>query len=225
MRISFNRRTRILLTPGSDNGTPMPRDEPLAENPPYGAMIDYYLKANTSGPLTIEILDPAGEVIRKYSSEDKATSGESGHAQHSRVLGATRLNLFRLRPACIDGSGISVRRRPARPAGGGGGGWWWTWRCCYCLAWDLHRQAFCRRKKLHSAADSENGSAHQIKIYAHVAPSVQIVGAALRGRPFVRNRTIEQRAATEGRPYNNARQLGSSLKCPMIMRALLLVRP
>lgn len=61
------------ITPGSDNGTPMPRDEPLAENPPNGALIDYYLKSNASGPVTLEILDPAGEVIRKYSSEDKAT--------------------------------------------------------------------------------------------------------------------------------------------------------
>ena len=67
----FQPADAYLLTAGNDNGTPMPRDEPLAENPPYGAMIDYYLKANTSGPLTIEILDPAGEVIRKYSSEDK----------------------------------------------------------------------------------------------------------------------------------------------------------
>ncbi|MEK6334091.1 MAG: hypothetical protein AABM67_04020 [Acidobacteriota bacterium] len=59
------------LPQSSDNGTPMPRDEPLAENPPYGAMIDYYLKANVTGPLTLEILDPSGEVVRRYSSEDK----------------------------------------------------------------------------------------------------------------------------------------------------------
>jgi len=69
----FEPAPTYLLTAGSDNGTPMPRDEPLAENPPFGAIIDYYLKANTSGPLSIEILDPAGEVIRKYSSEDKPT--------------------------------------------------------------------------------------------------------------------------------------------------------
>ncbi|HKG79688.1 MAG TPA: hypothetical protein VKA78_09725, partial [Pyrinomonadaceae bacterium] len=31
----FQPAEAILLTPGSDNGTPMPRDEPLAENPPY----------------------------------------------------------------------------------------------------------------------------------------------------------------------------------------------
>ena len=34
-------------------------------------MIDYYLKANASGPVVVEILDPAGDVIRRYSSDDK----------------------------------------------------------------------------------------------------------------------------------------------------------
>jgi len=62
----------IQLIPGADFvGTPIPRDEPIAENPPAGAMIDYYLKSNASGPVTLEIIDPSGEVIRKYSSEDK----------------------------------------------------------------------------------------------------------------------------------------------------------
>ena len=53
------------------DGTPQPRDEPLAQNPPFGATIDYYLKSNVSGPVTLEILDPAGDVIRRYSSDDK----------------------------------------------------------------------------------------------------------------------------------------------------------
>jgi hypothetical protein len=61
------------ITPGSDEGTPQPRDEALAENPPTGAMIDYYLKTNTDGPVVLEILDPAGEMIRRYSSEDRPT--------------------------------------------------------------------------------------------------------------------------------------------------------
>lgn len=59
------------LPQSSDNGTPMPRDEPLAENPPYGAMIDYYLRSNVAGPVMLEILDPSGEVIRRYRSDDK----------------------------------------------------------------------------------------------------------------------------------------------------------
>ena len=69
----FRPADAFLLPPYSENGTPQPRDEPLAENPPYGAIIDYYLKAAAGAPVTLEILSPAGEVVRRYSSEDKVT--------------------------------------------------------------------------------------------------------------------------------------------------------
>jgi len=109
------------LPPSSDNGTPMPRDEPLAANPPYGAMIDYYLKANVTGPLTLEILDPAGDVIRRYSSEDKSppvnpdTLSIPAFWVRTPEPLSTRAGMHRwiwdLRPT-----------PPPRPAGGGGGG-------------------------------------------------------------------------------------------------------
>lgn len=67
----FKPAVTINVIPGSDNGTPQPRDEPLAENPPNGAMIDYYLKTAASGAVVLEILDPAGDMIRRYSSEDR----------------------------------------------------------------------------------------------------------------------------------------------------------
>ena len=56
---------------GGDNGTPLQKDEPQAENAPSGAYIDYYLKAAASGPLTIDILDSAGRSIRHFSSTDQ----------------------------------------------------------------------------------------------------------------------------------------------------------
>src|SRR5437588_4134793 len=69
----FRPADAVIIPPYTENGTPQPRDEPLAENPPYGAIIDYYLKANAGGPVTLEILSPAGDVVRRYSSEDRAT--------------------------------------------------------------------------------------------------------------------------------------------------------
>src|SRR5256714_141260 len=69
--ILFQPAEAVEIVPAGDNGTPQPRDEPLADNPPTGAMIDFYLKTNASGPVTLEILDPSGEVFRRYSSEDK----------------------------------------------------------------------------------------------------------------------------------------------------------
>jgi photosystem II stability/assembly factor-like uncharacterized protein len=64
----------FVLPQPSENGTPQPRDEPLAENPPFGAVIDYYIKSSGPGPVVIEIINPAGETIRRYSSDDKQTA-------------------------------------------------------------------------------------------------------------------------------------------------------
>src|SRR6266404_171393 len=43
---------------------------PAGENPPDGAMIDYFLSKDAIGPVTIEIKDSKGESVRKYSSTD-----------------------------------------------------------------------------------------------------------------------------------------------------------
>ncbi len=69
----FHPAPAIATPPPNEGGTPQPRDEPFAENPPYGACIDYYLKADAAGPVTLDILDPAGEVIRSYSSDEHPT--------------------------------------------------------------------------------------------------------------------------------------------------------
>jgi photosystem II stability/assembly factor-like uncharacterized protein len=50
--------------------TPLPPDEPAGENPPDGAMIDYFLAKDVTGPVTIEIKDSKGQSVRKYSSND-----------------------------------------------------------------------------------------------------------------------------------------------------------
>jgi hypothetical protein len=50
--------------------TPLPQDEPAGENPPDGAVIDYYLKAGETKPVTLDILDAAGVTVRHYSSTD-----------------------------------------------------------------------------------------------------------------------------------------------------------
>jgi hypothetical protein len=50
-------------------GTPLPPEEPAAENPPAGAMIDYFLKSQAS-KVSLEILDAQQQVVRRFSSED-----------------------------------------------------------------------------------------------------------------------------------------------------------
>jgi hypothetical protein len=53
---------------GGDNGTPFQKDEAQALNPPNGAIIDYYLKADSAEPVTLEILDANGAVLQSFSS-------------------------------------------------------------------------------------------------------------------------------------------------------------
>jgi photosystem II stability/assembly factor-like uncharacterized protein len=49
--------------------TPVPPDEPMAENPPDGAPIDYYLPSSASA-VTLEIADAQGHLVRRYSNTD-----------------------------------------------------------------------------------------------------------------------------------------------------------
>jgi hypothetical protein len=59
------------LTPvPNEQGTPVPKDEPFADNPPYGAYIDYYLRSAASGPVSIEVLGADGHVVRRVASDD-----------------------------------------------------------------------------------------------------------------------------------------------------------
>jgi photosystem II stability/assembly factor-like uncharacterized protein len=67
----FRPGTAVATPSPNENGTPQPRDEPLAENRPYGAFIDYYLKVASPSAVTLEILDAAGTVVRRWSSADK----------------------------------------------------------------------------------------------------------------------------------------------------------
>src|SRR6266536_715489 len=64
------------VTPGDDNGTLYQRDEPQALNPPDGAYIDFYLKA--AAPVTLEILDGAGNILRKWPAEPAAETATRG---------------------------------------------------------------------------------------------------------------------------------------------------
>jgi photosystem II stability/assembly factor-like uncharacterized protein len=67
----FRPETAYRVRPSSFEGTPMPVDTPQGENPPDGAMIDYYLKSAPGGVVTLEVLDSAGKLVRRYSSSDK----------------------------------------------------------------------------------------------------------------------------------------------------------
>jgi photosystem II stability/assembly factor-like uncharacterized protein len=56
----------------NNTDTPLPPEEPAGENPPDGAMIDYWLGSAPSGAITLQIVDaPSGQVVHHFSSDDK----------------------------------------------------------------------------------------------------------------------------------------------------------
>jgi photosystem II stability/assembly factor-like uncharacterized protein len=61
--------------------TPIPADEPTAQNPPDGAVLDYFLAQPASGPVTLEILDAQGKLVRHYASTDKPGATEEDLAK------------------------------------------------------------------------------------------------------------------------------------------------
>lgn len=50
--------------------TPLPPEEPVGENPPEGAILDYALEEVT-GPVSLEIFNSENKLVRRYSSDDK----------------------------------------------------------------------------------------------------------------------------------------------------------
>jgi photosystem II stability/assembly factor-like uncharacterized protein len=75
----FRPATAYRLRPSSFEGTPMPVDTPQAENPPEGAVIDYYLKSAPGGDVTLEVLDSSGKLVRRFSSSDKGPQIDPKH--------------------------------------------------------------------------------------------------------------------------------------------------
>jgi photosystem II stability/assembly factor-like uncharacterized protein len=55
----------------NNTDTPLPPEEPAGQNPPDGAMIDYWLKSAAAAPVVLEIRDAAGNLVRRFSSADK----------------------------------------------------------------------------------------------------------------------------------------------------------
>jgi len=48
--------------------TPLPPEVPAGDNPPEGAIIDYYIKTPPVGPITLSVYDSNNQLIRQYSS-------------------------------------------------------------------------------------------------------------------------------------------------------------
>jgi hypothetical protein len=122
----FKPADAVSVLQGGDNGTPYQKDEPQAPNPPTGGYIDYYLRTAATGPVTLEILDANGQVLRTFSNADAAGGGGGGAAGaaggRGQAAGIPNTNAL-WRPA-PEGFAVSagMHRVNWAPGGGGRGG-------------------------------------------------------------------------------------------------------
>jgi len=116
----------------SEQGTPLPKDEPSADNPPTGAIVDYYLKAASSAPVVLEIVDASGTTVRRFASDDRppprdpnTLNVQTVWAPAGEPLAATpgmHRWVWDLRGQPPAGGGRGGGAGGGRGAGGGGGG-------------------------------------------------------------------------------------------------------
>jgi len=68
--------TAVRVDNDSFFGTPLPPEEPAAENPPNGAMIDYFLPS-PAGTVQLEVFDAQQNLVRRFSSQ--------GHSSEEQI--------------------------------------------------------------------------------------------------------------------------------------------
>ncbi len=74
----FTPANAVRVHPDNNKDTPLPPGTPVGENPPAGAIIDYSLGPDTKGPVTIDILDSEGNLVRHYASDQPHSSLHAG---------------------------------------------------------------------------------------------------------------------------------------------------
>ena len=66
--VLFRPADTVLVDQAGDNGTPLQKDEPQAENPADGVYLTYYLGRDAAGPVTLDVLDQAGTVVATFGT-------------------------------------------------------------------------------------------------------------------------------------------------------------
>ena len=67
----FAPKTALRVRADENKDTPLPPETPLGENPPAGAVLDYWLGAAPRGPVVLEVRDAYGRTVARFSSDDR----------------------------------------------------------------------------------------------------------------------------------------------------------
>jgi hypothetical protein len=66
----FEPQTAYRVRRNLNTDTPLPPEEPAGQNPPDGAVVNYYLKTDSRTPVVLEIFDRSGKLVRRFRSDD-----------------------------------------------------------------------------------------------------------------------------------------------------------
>src|SRR5262245_41744879 len=64
----------VRLRTRENRDTPPPPETPLGQNPPTGAVFDYWIAARPRGAVSLTIMDPDGRLVRRFASDDPPES-------------------------------------------------------------------------------------------------------------------------------------------------------
>jgi photosystem II stability/assembly factor-like uncharacterized protein len=67
----FTPAPAVRVRVNNNHDTPLAPETPVGENPPQGAIIDYWLGTAPHAPVILEIHDSSGAVVRRFSSADR----------------------------------------------------------------------------------------------------------------------------------------------------------
>jgi hypothetical protein len=70
----FKPAKAVRIRASTNHDTPLTPEVPAGENPPPGAIFYYYLKSSAQNQVKLEVLNSHAQVVRSYSSNDKAFS-------------------------------------------------------------------------------------------------------------------------------------------------------
>jgi hypothetical protein len=76
----FKPATVVATAQEDDNGTPLQKDEPYADNPVEGAVIYYWLKSPVAGPVMLEIIDAQNAVVATLPAKPKPNAEPGARA-------------------------------------------------------------------------------------------------------------------------------------------------
>jgi hypothetical protein len=81
----------VRLRASENRDTPWPPETPLGENPPTGAVLDYWLDRAAPDSVTLTITDRSGALVRRFSSADRPESLAARRYFEAAWLAAPRI--------------------------------------------------------------------------------------------------------------------------------------